>query len=160
MKLPRSNARCGFILKVALLALLATLSGCGPRPTDAKPSIEFSVRFNAPPGVLSERSRSFDTLRAGIEIGTSRDGSSSQKKPSKCISNTSWKSWAPVIALRQSRLPFAAVSSSCEAGSIRIGAPLLVSPTHVEFARPLADDPPGCDCSDRHCVPRPWRVFA
>src|SRR6185503_5688438 len=43
MKLPRSNARCGFILKLALSALLALLSGCGPRPTDTKPSIEFSV---------------------------------------------------------------------------------------------------------------------
>jgi hypothetical protein len=44
MKLPRSNARTGFVLERVLLASLAILlSSCGARPADTKPSIEFSI---------------------------------------------------------------------------------------------------------------------
>src|SRR5262249_43793552 len=51
----------------------------------------------------------------GIEtLGRS---SSSRKRPSKCISNISWRSWVPVIAPKRLRSPCAAESSNSEKGN-------------------------------------------
>lgn len=56
MKLPRSNARSGFILELALLASLAILlSSCGPRSAATKPSIEFSIIPQAEEGGPDKR---------------------------------------------------------------------------------------------------------
>ena len=57
MKARQSNARSGgFILELVLLASLAILlSACGPRSTDTKPSIEFSVVPQAEEGGPDKR---------------------------------------------------------------------------------------------------------
>src|SRR5688572_10175544 len=69
---------------------------------------------NMPPSELLDVIRQVHAGKKRIppEIATSRSTCSSQKRPSRSISSTSWKSSAPPIELRPSRSASAAASSS------------------------------------------------